>query len=633
MKDNPSTTNKTHNSAPILLGLVLLMAALALAVMFPSPALGDDPGFALEFDGAGNYVILGDTGDIMGATWDSEKTVSVWIKPTSAAGPSVPFTDGELIFGNDVPRWFGITRATWDGGDRIWVWNGDGNGLDAISIDFIPGEWFQVTMVHTGGMLYAYKNGDLIGSTASGPTHIPNGTNDGNLYVGGSDGGTPPAFFQGQIDELRLWAVGLDQATIQAWIYSEVDNTHPNWANLAAYYKMSNGVGTNLSDDSANTNNGTLMGGMGDSNWVASGALTPPTATPTPTPTPTSTPPPSGGDYALEFDGVDDHVIFGDTGDIMGGDGWASDKTVSVWVKPTRADGPAVPPSEGELIAGNGSPHLFGITRATWNGSDRIWLWNLDKDGAIDILGVDFTPGEWVQITLRHTGGVLYAYRNGVSAGSVPSGTTQIPDGTGDGNLHIGGSSSANPAAFFQGQIDEARFWNIALNETTIADWTNLLVTDAHPNWANLAAYYQMTDGNGASVTDNSANNNTGTMMGGMSDPNWVSPGAISDNPAAVAPTLDIANSGDDIILTWTVSGANCSYEVHRSADPYFTPDATTMLGDPLPAGTDTYTDEDALLDMADYSYIVQANNCGETSSAPSNETGEFQFVLTPGDA
>ena len=47
--------------------------------------------------------------------------------------------------------------------------------------------------------------------------------------------------------------------------------------------------------------------------------------------------------YALVFDGTDDYVRLGDTGDLCGQAAWTDSKSISIWIKPTGATAPTVP--------------------------------------------------------------------------------------------------------------------------------------------------------------------------------------------------------------------------------------------------------------------------------------------------
>ena len=272
-----------RSALPLLAVTIVAILMIGLSVR---RTLANSAGFALEFNGTNDHVRLGDTGELFdNPAWADTKSISVWVNPTGLTPPSVPPENGEIIAGVSGPRLFGITRAVYNGGDRIWVWNGDSDGIDGLSIDFTPGEWTQIVMVHTGGVLSAYKDGVLVGAIASGPTFVPNGTIDGNLYLGGPGRGPAVSFFSGQIDEARIWNVALDEATISAWQDSELTDAHPNWLALPAYYQMSDAGGTTLSDNSPNSNTGLLLGSMTDSNWVVSGAFGSPGDTPAPTDT------------------------------------------------------------------------------------------------------------------------------------------------------------------------------------------------------------------------------------------------------------------------------------------------------------------------------------------------------------
>ena len=109
---------------------------------------------------------------MMAPGWKSTKTISLWVKPTGVASClyAEP-TMCDAIFG-DRPQWWGITRGLVGGQNRIWVWNYDGR-VRYVGIDYTPGEWIHISMVHGAGVLSAYKNGVLVGAIASGDTRQP----------------------------------------------------------------------------------------------------------------------------------------------------------------------------------------------------------------------------------------------------------------------------------------------------------------------------------------------------------------------------------------------------------------------------------------------------------------------------
>ncbi len=246
-----------------------------------------DTNYALQFNGTSNYVSLGRTNTVFGGTttWTSQKTISLWVYPTTGQGPAATPTSGALILGIDRPRLFGITRAVFDGADKIWVWNADSNGVDMIAVDFTPEIWMHLAVVHTGDQLTVYKDGAFFASVNSGATYLQSETSDGILYLAGSGRNNPSQYFGGKLDEVRFWNQALDQSTIQAWKDSELTGAHPNYASLAAYYKMNSGTGTVLVDDNGINAPAAFSGGMDATNWVLSDIFGTPVETPTPTPT------------------------------------------------------------------------------------------------------------------------------------------------------------------------------------------------------------------------------------------------------------------------------------------------------------------------------------------------------------
>lgn len=531
-----------------------LLLALLLILLFPLTASGEAPGFALAFDGIDDSVALGDTNTLFGGTtWAFQKTISAWVQVEGVVQSTTP-ASAPLIVGNDGPRTFGISRANYNGLNRIWVWNSDANGVDSVGIEYADGESLEVTLVHDGVTLSAYKNGVFVGSTVSGPTHMPNANSDGNLYIGGTSGSRTTRNLQGTVDEVRMWTVALDEATIAAWSYQEVTAAHPQWANLRAYYKMSDGAGSALTDDSGNGNSGIVTGAA----WVASGAFgatpatptptTEPTATPTgepatptptptaepptPTPTPTNTPlPPGDAGFALAFDGTTDYVYLAETANILG-PGWETSKTVTLWVKPAGvAQCTASSPAHCDAILGD-RPRWWGISRGAINGVDRLWVFNYDGNGT-EVIGVDYNLDEWLHIAIVHSGGLLQVYRNGVLVGSLPSGATAQPHTGALPVLHLGGiivNSTRNWS--FEGELDEVRFWNYGLSAEQIVQTMNQSLTGTEPG---LMAYYAMSDGTGSVLTDDSVNNWNGTLIDGGQIPGngqlpqWVPSGAFGN--------------------------------------------------------------------------------------------------------
>jgi len=284
---------------------------------FITPGRAYSGNYALSFNGTDELVWIGPGGSVigtLGSTWKSLKTISVWVRPLGVPrAPAFGGSPGDLdpIVTTET-KFFGITRGLLQVSpgvyqDGIYVWNFDGL-FQYVRIPYTGGEWIHVTLIHSGGRLYGYKNGVLAGSVASGDTNTPR--TDLSWSIGGSTFGGFTPKFQGQIDEVAIFGAALSQETIRDWMYREYTSDHPNWGSLGAYYKMSDGSGTSLSD---NSGGGTDFPGtfFGTPDWVHSGAF-------------------AGPRNALDFDGSDDTVWVPDAASLD----LASGLTFEAWAKP-----------------------------------------------------------------------------------------------------------------------------------------------------------------------------------------------------------------------------------------------------------------------------------------------------------
>lgn len=134
-----------------------------------------------------------------------------------------------------------------------------GNGSSRIEL-LGPGiwdnTWHTVSVVwRATGVKEMYTDGVLVASSSTSMTPGNTGLpmilgRDGNLNYGG---------FDMDVDECRIWSGPVSAATIQTWRDQEVNNTHPNYANLLHYYKCNSTSGTTVVDEQG-TNSGTITG-------------------------------------------------------------------------------------------------------------------------------------------------------------------------------------------------------------------------------------------------------------------------------------------------------------------------------------------------------------------------------------
>lgn len=194
---------------------------------------GDE--FTLDFDG-GEYVNLGDEAQVVG---NNPRTYEAWVYQETQNDGGVFQAGATGTQGEDFSFRSTGTVDVW----RAQMW---GTPDFDVTMNGSAGSWHHVAMVLDGSVVKVYYDGNLVGQntvTINTPLH--------DLFLGRWNN----ARFEGKIDEFRAWDVALSANTIQDWMLKDIDNTHPNYANLTGYYQCNEGTGMTVSDSSPNGNN------------------------------------------------------------------------------------------------------------------------------------------------------------------------------------------------------------------------------------------------------------------------------------------------------------------------------------------------------------------------------------------
>src|SRR5437867_7129445 len=223
--------------------LILLCGAALAAHAQPGP------GFALRFDGSGNYVAVPHTAALNALPL----TVMAWVKASAGGDLVNKYVSGSLN-GWDVFIRAGHVRAWYFRDSTRFIWDG-GDGLDGGIIT--DGVWHQVafTVDASGGKLYV--DGVLRASRAwTGTPGAPTTTQQVRLGIDSS--GT--VRLNGQLDEVSLWNVALSQSLIQSFLYTPLAGDFSGF--LMALYHCDEGGGTLVADSAppAGDNSGTWVG-------------------------------------------------------------------------------------------------------------------------------------------------------------------------------------------------------------------------------------------------------------------------------------------------------------------------------------------------------------------------------------
>lgn len=198
----------------------------------------------LYFGGAGSL-------DLQKATFENiqdEITIAFW----AYGDPSLLPANTQIVDGTDAA---GQRQATihlpWSNGEVYWDCGNDGTGYDRINkpvptADF-EGKWshWAFTKNAVTGEMNIFLNGQLFHS-GSGRARKMNF----NAFRFGQSLADSNPFF-GSVDEIQIWDKALDENTLTAWLYKQVDATHPEYDHLRGYFKLNEGAGNVAVDASA----------------------------------------------------------------------------------------------------------------------------------------------------------------------------------------------------------------------------------------------------------------------------------------------------------------------------------------------------------------------------------------------
>ncbi len=266
----------------ILVMLAFAFAFLTLATALPQAAFAQGiGGYALDFDGTNDYVDLPASSNML---TDAPFTIEAWIKTTVQQGAyntegrivnlhrASSYSTGGAIYAGGYGTG-GYSRdsicflyCTTDGGAHSWLC------YETPSPYYHDGNWHFICATHNGSTAKLYYDGVEVASEDK--AYGTFGT--AKAKIGSFDGAA--RYFEGTIDEVRIWDAALAGTTINAWKNKPVTSSHPNYSDFVAYWKLDEGSGQSAGD-SEGSNDGTLGSTSGpdgnDPTWVDSDAPLP----------------------------------------------------------------------------------------------------------------------------------------------------------------------------------------------------------------------------------------------------------------------------------------------------------------------------------------------------------------------
>ncbi len=238
-------------------------ATVTITVSASQPVKGLD----LSGNSAAEVQIVG----YKGIPGNTPRTISAWFRSEVGAKNQFFFSYGQTTGASGAILNLGIENSS-DGKFRVEFGSGALVGTSKVN----DGNWHHVALVMNGDVHTIYVDGNNEGSL----TKTVNTSSDLDVYIGNSTNRT--RFWNGTVNELRMWDVALTPAQISSMKNTEIDDDNGDgfvdqessvhWDDLQLYYRFNSlGADGKITDYSrysaipdtraAGERNGTLLSG------------------------------------------------------------------------------------------------------------------------------------------------------------------------------------------------------------------------------------------------------------------------------------------------------------------------------------------------------------------------------------
>ncbi len=375
-------------------------------------------GSALDFDGVDDYVDLGTYPKI--SSEDTVYTISAWMKSSSDNSIGISRGNSGNCYYNPSVTLNSVNESGCSGLNQLLL----GTNTDGL--------WHNVTAVRSGDDFKAYLDGKLMASKIIASHGLTDSTFTPEARIGSYYKSIGSSFKDGIVDQVVVYDYARTPAQI-AWDY--------NRGKPVAHWKMDEGTGTTVHDESGNDNDGTMTNMDANTDWVD-----------------------GHSGEALDFDGADDYVEIANSSICNINE----ELTISMWVRPAIVYDSSLSDYrvmlDRQWTAENDS-YFFGF-----NADGKMHLGS--NGGSIQSTQSVWNANQWYFITgtYRDVGGVYSGelYVDGVS--EVLSIDNYDDMEGGSNSIGIGGSDRFDK---FNGQIDDVQIFNYALTEEQIKNLYN----------------------------------------------------------------------------------------------------------------------------------------------------------------
>jgi len=496
-------------------------------------------GNSLEFSLNSDYVQTEFTAADLNIDGNKPRTIELWAKTYS-------FTDKESLFAFGAPassgRDFSLRTLNSDNRWRLQLWGSYDLDFNYTSLN----KWVHFAVVHDGSKTSIYADGVLLAEREQ----VLDTVSDQFLTIAWWPYWSLPSTFNGRIREFRVWDKALSQSEILNNISKQLLGNEPN---LVAYWPLDEGSGSDVLEKVSATNSSLIN----NPDWVKDV--------------------PSSSEFflnghrvskvysldeyknvtssniswlkeiqdfktSLNFNGSPNYVLINNSNELNPGN-----ITLSSWVKWNIDPGTGSP--WATIVNKDGDNHY----RLQHNSDNTAFEFGVRTvNGGRHVTGTTIPQqGVWYFVVGTYDGSFLKIYVNGILEGTTSLSGNLLISNT---DVNIGRRVSGD--RYFNGQIDEVRIYNRALNSEEIVE--NMYQEIKSPLSDNsLVAYYKFNEESGDIAVDSSNNSNNASIFFSISEP-YRSPSqsfseveiytAISDSQTVEPSSYDLAENNSSII-------------------------------------------------------------------------------------
>ncbi|MGC1631940.1 MAG: LamG-like jellyroll fold domain-containing protein, partial [Gelidibacter sp.] len=211
-------------------------SSATFALVFPPCAA------EIDFNGTNNYTNFNDQFD-----FTTDFSIELWIKRNNTSATTQTMISkrdaADLTTGYDLGLNNGRLTFNWDATGTLQTTQTLGDS-----------RWYHVAVTHTSGTYRLYIDGIEV-SEAAGERPTPNAFN-ALLGAKGRVANVPQDYYNGSMDEVRIWDKGLSEAQIREMMNQEIEANGSavrgsilkldidglSWSDLKGYYRMNQGT-------------------------------------------------------------------------------------------------------------------------------------------------------------------------------------------------------------------------------------------------------------------------------------------------------------------------------------------------------------------------------------------------------